>query len=107
MLERFRKIIDDRDSSAASSAPSETDAFDRARAFTQKESELRGYIVAFMLAALFVPAVMLLTGRPMRLPFFAMSGAFLATSLISAYQLVRLRNSLGRRRPRPLYHRPQ
>lgn len=106
MLERFRKIMDDRGSGAPASAPSEKDAFDRARSFAQKESELRGYVVAFTLAALFVPALMLLTGRPMRLPFFAMSGAFLATSLISAFQLWRLRHSLGLHR-RPVYHRPQ
>ena len=56
MLERFRKIMDDRESGAPASAPSEKDAFDRARSFAQKESELRGYIVAFTLAALFVPA---------------------------------------------------
>jgi anti-sigma factor RsiW len=107
MLERFRKIMDDRQSGAPTSSPSEKEAFDRARSMAQKESELRGYVVAFALAALFVPVVMLVTGRPLRLPFFAMSGAFLATSLISAYQLVRLRSSLGLGRRRPVYHRPQ
>lgn len=107
MLERFRKIMDDREATPASSAPSETAAFDRARALTQKESELRGYVVAFTLAALFVPVVFLFTGRPMRLPFLAMSGAFLATSLISLFQLIRLRQSLGLRRRHTVYHRPQ
>lgn len=106
MLERFRKIMDDRESSPSPSAPSEKAAFDRARALTQKVSELRGYVVAFALAALFVPVVFVVVGRPMRLPFFAMSGAFLATSLISALQLVHLRRSSGLRR-HTVYHRPQ
>lgn len=94
MMERFRVMF--REPRPASTAdgfaglrqPGEKDAFERARGLLQKRSELRGYIIAFGLAALFVvfvAAVRLTPGRG--LGPWAIAAAFAATSLIAGVQL--------------------
>ena len=89
MMERFRVVFRERPTGdpAPSAAARDKEAFERARTFLQKRSELRGYVVAFALATLFVFLVPLLFGRPMRLGLWAIAAAFAATSVISGVQL--------------------
>ena len=96
MMERFRVVFRERPSSRDAAESRDTEAFERARAYLQKRSELRGYVVAFALAALFVPAVVLLAARPMNIGLWAMLAAFAATSLISAFQLWMLKDPAAR-----------
>jgi hypothetical protein len=92
MMERFRLVFRERPSSRDAAASRDAEAFERARAFLQKRSELRGYVVAFALAAAFVPMVTLFAARPMNIGFWAMTAAFAATSAISGFQLWALKD---------------
>jgi hypothetical protein len=92
MMERFRIVFRQRSADDAASGPAsrDKDAFERARTFLQKRSELRGYVIAFALATLCVLFVPLLSGRPMRVGLWAIAAAFAATSGISGLLLYRL-----------------
>ena len=95
MMERFRTVFrEPRPAAATTAVPGDKETFERARSLMHKRSELRGYVIAFGLAAIFVlfVATMRLTpGRPAGGPWAVIALAFLATSLISWYQLYRLR----------------
>jgi hypothetical protein len=92
MMERFRIVFRQRSADDAAPGPASrgNDAFERARTFLQKRSELRGYVIAFGLATLCVLFVPLLSGRPMRVGLWAIAAAFAATSGISGFLLYRL-----------------
>jgi anti-sigma factor RsiW len=89
MMERFRAVFSERvtNERAPGAAARDKEAFERARSFLQKRSELRGYVVAFALATLSVLMLPLISGRPMRVALWAIAGAFAATSVIAAVQL--------------------
>ena len=94
MMERFRTVFREPRPAAAGVVPGDKDTFERARSLMHKRSELRGYVIAFGLAAMFllVVATMRLTpGRPAGGPWAVIALAFFATSLISWYQLYRLK----------------
>ena len=93
MMERFRTVFREPRPSAAGVVPGDKDTFERARSLMHKRSELRGYVIAFGLAAICVLlfASMRLTPRPAGGPWAVIALAFLATSLISWYQLYRLK----------------
>jgi anti-sigma factor RsiW len=83
---------------AAVPAAGDREAFERTRALLHKRSELRGYLIAFGLAGLFVffaAGVRLMPPRPAGPWLIAM--VFLAISVIAGFQLYRL-NSQDRSR---------
>ena len=93
MMERFRTVFSDKRSAAAVTPPGATATFERARMVLHKRSELRGYVIAFGIAGLFVffvamQRMFILT--PSGPWFIAM--AFFATSVIAGYQLYRLKS---------------
>jgi hypothetical protein len=66
------------------------EAFERARAWLQKRSELQGYVVAFGIAAAAVGFVVLARLNPgVKLEPLAIALAFAATSAIAGIQLYR------------------
>ena len=88
MLERFRAVFRE----AAPAAPhGEQEVFHRVRGHLQKRSELRGYVLAFSLAAMFV--VILITARGLERGAgpWAIAAAFAVTAIISATQLYLMR----------------
>lgn len=103
MMERFRAVFreprpagtvsDGKDSGGA-------EVFERARAVLQKRSELRGYVIAFGLATLFILFIAFTrsvsrSGDPVIGPWL-MAGAFFLTSLIAGVQLFRVKDGSGR-----------
>ncbi|HXT70491.1 MAG TPA: hypothetical protein VN700_12080 [Vicinamibacterales bacterium] len=95
MMERFRQVFHEpRPSGTAQESGAVV--FEHTRSLMQKRSELRGYVIAFGLAALFVFLFAFFRGRA--LPSGGLGGpwfiamAFLATSLIAWYQLYRLKS---------------
>jgi hypothetical protein len=94
MMTRFRTVF--RDPKPAASMPragggsfhehSEKEIFERARAYLHKRSELRGYVIGFGLAALFMLVVALRAQGP-AVPFLAIAAAFGLTAVISGIQL--------------------
>ena len=100
MMQRFRAVFKET-GPADGGVSREQQTFDRARALLHKRSELRGVMAAFALAAMFVAGVFYFAGRPFGLQFWAIAGAFAATSLIAGFQLEMLYRShpeLRRRR---------
>ena len=97
MMERFRTMFRE-PRTVAPGAQTDRDTFERARSLMHKRSELRGYVIAFGIAAAFVFffAFMRMQVVPNRGPWF-IALAFLATSLIAWYQLYRLKTE-GRSR---------
>lgn len=94
MMERFRVVFREPHPAAAAAAPSgDKETFERARHWLQKRSELRGYVIAFGIAAVFVLFIALLraqvvgNGAP-----WLMALAFAATSIIAGFQLARLKD---------------
>jgi anti-sigma factor RsiW len=91
MMERFRTMFrEPRHAAAAtfSGRSAEKEAFERARTWLHKRSELRGYMIAFGLAAVFVAFVAIARMTP-RTPAgpWAIAAAFAATSIIAGAQL--------------------
>jgi anti-sigma factor RsiW len=91
MMERFRAMFrEPRHAEAAtfSGRYGEKEAFERARTWLHKRSELRGYMIAFGLAALFVVFVAIARMTP-RTPVgpWVIAAAFAATSIIAGAQL--------------------
>jgi len=93
MLERFRVVFGERRPAAPVDRSRDTVVFERARGFLQKRSELRGYVVAFGLATLFVVMVLMrlvgVTGPPAALWFIAL--AFALTAAIAGVELLYLK----------------
>jgi len=94
MMERFRQVFRE-PRPAATVQESGPEVFERARSLMQKRSELRGYVIAFGLAALLVFMLAFFRAQAIRAgspgPWF-IAMAFLATSLIAWYQLYRLKS---------------
>ena len=92
MMERFRVVFRERPEGdpTPSSAGRDKEAFERARGFLHKRSELRGVAIAFALAALFVIFVSAINSRPMRTGLWALVATFAVTSAIAGFQLYRL-----------------
>jgi len=94
MMERFRTMFGEtRGGMPPSGArPAETMTFERARAVIHKRSELRGYTVAFGIAALFVAFIAIdrLTVGARGIWFLAL--AFLIVAVYSQYQLAQLKH---------------
>lgn len=91
MMERFRTMFHEPRHAgvvAASVVSSEKEAFERARAWLRTRSELRGYVIAFGLAAVLVAffAMVRMTPRGPVGPW-AIAAAFAATSIIAGAQL--------------------
>ena len=97
MMERFRVMFrEPRPAgavrSSAAAEPTEKEAFERARTFLQKRSELRGYVIAFGIAAIFVVFVAATRLTPGRgVGPWAIAAAFAVTSLIAGVQLYYLK----------------
>jgi len=89
MMERFRAMFREPRHAGVANPPlgyGERETFERARTWLHKRSELRGYMIAFGLAAVFVAFVALArTGGPVG-PW-AIAAAFAATSVIAGAQL--------------------
>jgi anti-sigma factor RsiW len=101
MMERFRAVFSEVRPASARGPVSDSESFERARSWLQKRSELRGYAIAFGLAALFVLILALraieVSGNPGP---WVIALAFFATSAIAGYQLYRLKTQgPGRSRP--------
>ena len=92
MMERFRAVFRERPDGdpTPSGAGRDKEAFERARGLVQKRSDLRGAVVAFALAALFVFVVQGIHGQPMRAGLWILAATFAATSAIAGVQLYRL-----------------
>jgi anti-sigma factor RsiW len=100
MMERFRVMFREprpagaMRTSGAAGEPTEKEAFERARTFLHQRSELRGYVIAFGIAAIvvvFVAAMRVTPGTPVG-PW-AIAAAFAITSLIAGVQLYFLRTA--------------
>ena len=98
MMQRFREVFRETrpsnatpDPGTAVMDPGSREVFERARGVLHKRSELRGYVIAFGLAALLVFLLAVMRGDVG--PWF-IAGAFALTSAISAYQLRQLRRSV-------------
>ena len=93
MMERFRTMFGEARSGMPPSAarPAEKVTFERARSVMHQRSELRGYTVAFGIAALFVAfiAIERLTVGARGVWFIAL--AFLIVAVYSQYQLALLK----------------
>jgi len=99
MMERFRSMFPEHRHSGAgglSGGSGEKEAFERARSWLHKRSELRGYVIAFGLAAVFVAFVALARMTP-HAPVgpWAIAAAFAATSIIAGAQLYFLKSRKG------------
>lgn len=95
MLERFRTVFrEPRPAGPAMASLGDKEAFERARTWLQKRSELRGYTIAFGLAAVFVVLIALLraTAHANNVGPWFIALAFAATSLIAGFQLARLKD---------------
>ena len=92
MMERFRVLFQEpRPKTASAPIPSDTEAFERARTWLQKRSELRGYVVAFGIAAAAVTFVLFARlSSGLNIGPLAIALAFAGVSAISAIQLYRL-----------------
>jgi anti-sigma factor RsiW len=94
MMARFRTVFRDPQPAASARAtgggnPGERDEkaiFERARAYLHKRSELRGYVIGFGLAMLFV-LIIALRAQGSAIPFLAIAAAFGLTAFISGLQL--------------------
>jgi anti-sigma factor RsiW len=88
MMERFRAVFREPRPSAAASSSGDQESFERARSWLQKRSALRGYVIAFSVATLFVLAffMRLTPSRPNVAPLF-IAGAFALTAAIAGIQL--------------------
>jgi anti-sigma factor RsiW len=98
MMERFRAVFREPRPAAAAGSSGDREAFERARAELRRRSELRGYVIAFGLTALFLLLVIFFRAAsvsPAGGPWF-MAMIFLATSLIAWYQLYRLKTERRR-----------
>ena len=94
MMERFRTMFGEARGVPPSAArPAEKVTFERARAVIHKRSELRGYTVAFGIAALLVAflAIDRLTVGARGVWFLAL--VFLIVAVYSQYQLAQLKQS--------------
>lgn len=92
MMERFRAMFGEaRGMPASTTQPAERTTFERARAVIHKRSELRGYTIAFGIAALYVAfiAIERLTVGARGVWFLAL--AFLIVAVYSQYQLAQLK----------------
>ena len=100
MMERFRAVFrEPRPQAGVTEAPrgvspaagGEREVFERARANLRKSGELRGYIIAFTFAALFVVALLFERGTHGQARGWLIAGAFMLTALISWVQLYRMK----------------
>jgi anti-sigma factor RsiW len=100
MMKRFRAVFrEPRPQAGVAEAPrgvpaatgGEREVFERARANLRKSGELRGYIIAFTFAALFVIALLFERGTHGQARGWLIAGAFMLTALISWVQLYRLK----------------
>jgi hypothetical protein len=97
MKERFRTMFREPRHAGAGGGLSggygEKEAFERARTWLHKRSELRGYVIAFGLAAVFVAFVALARMTPTApVGPWAIAAAFAATSIIAGAQLYFLKS---------------
>lgn len=88
MLARFRTVFKE---APAPAVRGEQEVFQRVRGHLQKRSELRGYVVGFSLAAMFVVIVIIARGLEMGGGRWAIALAFAVTAIIAAIQLYLLR----------------
>jgi hypothetical protein len=86
MMQRFRAVFRDQPPADDAAVSRERQTFDRARGILHKRSELRGYTIAFGLAAVFPIAMQLFLGRPFRVGLWAITLAFAFTSAVSGVQ---------------------
>ena len=91
MMERFRTMFGEARGVPAGSRPAERVTFERARAVIHKRSELRGYTLAFGIAAFLVALVAIdrLTVGARGVWFMALT--FLIVAIYSQYQLAQLK----------------
>ena len=91
MLERFRAVFRE---TPPTPARGEQEVFQRIRGDLQKRSELRGYVIAFGLAAVFVVFVLIARGLERGMPWgpWAVAFAFGLTAAISAIELYLLKS---------------
>ena len=93
MMERFRVMFREPRPASAPGTAGDKETFERARSLMQKRSELRGYVIAFGLATIFVVMVAFWRISPgANIGPWAIALAFFATSLICWYQLYRLKS---------------
>ena len=99
MMERFRTMFREPRHAGvmtSSGGRGEQETFERARTWLQKRSELRGYMIAFGLAAVFVTFVALARMTPTApVGPWAIAAAFAATSIIAGAQLYFLKARKG------------
>jgi anti-sigma factor RsiW len=88
MMDRFRMVFREPRPAGAQAVPNDAEVFDRARSLLQKRSELRGYVIAFGLATLFILFIVMTRMTPGTSvgPWF-IALAFAATALIAGVQL--------------------
>lgn len=100
MMERFRMMFrEPRPAAAARPGAAvvepadggEREVFERARTHLRKRSELRGYVIAFGFATLFVIALLFERGVHGQARGWVIAGAFMLTALISWVQLYRMK----------------
>jgi hypothetical protein len=72
-------------------AGDEREVFERARTQLRKRSELRGYVIAFGFATLFLIALLFERGVHGQARGRVIAGAFMLTALISWVQLYRMK----------------
>ena len=99
MMERFRAMFQEprhAGVATASAGYGEKEVFERARTWLQKRSELRGYMIAFGLAAVFVTFIAMTRLTPTaNVGPWAIAAAFAATSVIAGAQLYFLKARKG------------
>jgi hypothetical protein len=97
MMERFRTVFREPRPAATAGSLGDRETFERARAELRRRSELRGYVIAFGLTALFMLLVIFFRAVSVSPagPWF-MAMIFLATSLIAWYHLYRLKTERRR-----------
>ena len=90
MMERFRVLFQDPRPKTAVPPAGDTETFERARTWLQKRSELRGYVVAFGIAAAAVAFVIFARlSSGLNIGPLAIALAFAGVSAIAGIQLYR------------------